>query len=411
MDRVVLLMLYRHTPFLDLSLASTRMMEQSRRTRFASGEWRSAAVYAVVVVGLLVLTAWNVTRSAALDEARRAYALVDLALCLQHALDHLARRPWSHEAALWAARSLSRLDYSGEAEPYYNRAGRLTLSDMQIRAYGLARGPNPERAIQAYNEILVLSPDNVTALRRLAAVLLPQNKTDALLTLAERLSQISSGKVIGWTLRGVVYHNDKNPQQAVAAFERILELDPELREMQLPRRLFWSHLADDLIASGRIDDAIRYLTKALAGVPDADLMNRLGQAYLLQGALADAERCFVQAAEWAPGDFTPQLNLAKLALQRHQQEEALKHLNQARLLGHLQSTTCSTTWLQCTASSAGRPMRIASRRRSSSFATSRLRQPGPPLAPGLAMHSERRCPGVAPVQVITAFFFQGVEAA
>ena len=139
--------------------------------------------------------------------------------------------------------------------------------------------------------------------------------------------------MIGWTLRGVVYHNDKNPQQAVAAFERVLELDPELREMQLPRRLFWSHLADDLVASGRINDAIRYLTKAVARRPDADLMNRLGQAYLLQGALADAERCFVQAAEWAPGDFTPQLNLAKLALQRHQQEQALKHLNQAKLLG------------------------------------------------------------------------------
>ena len=102
-----------------------------------------------------------------------------MALSLQHALDHLTGRPWSHEAALWAARCLSRLDYAGEAEPYYDRAGRLTLNDLQIRAYGLARGPSSERAIQAYNEILAISPDNVTALRRLAAVLLPQNKTDA----------------------------------------------------------------------------------------------------------------------------------------------------------------------------------------------------------------------------------------
>jgi len=272
------------------------------------------------------------TRSVALPEASRAYVRGDLALCLQHALDHLDRRPWSREAALWAARCLSRLDYSGEAEPYFQRAGRLTLNDSQIRAYGLVRGPHSERAIPIYDEILARSPENVTALRRLAAVELARNNTEALLKLADRLSHVPNGAVIGFTLRGVVYHNHKNPQQAVAAFEHLLELDPELREMPMPRRLFWSHFADDLIASGRIDDARRYLNKALEGAPDAELMNRLGQAYFLQGALDNAERCFGQAAEWDPNDHAPHLSLAKLALQRHHQEEALKHLNQAKLL-------------------------------------------------------------------------------
>ena len=70
--------------------------------------------------------------------------------------------------------------------------------------------------------------------------------------------------MIGATVRAVVYHNDDNPQAAAAAFEHVLELDPELREMPLPRRLFWSHFADDLIASGRIEDAGKYLSKAVA---------------------------------------------------------------------------------------------------------------------------------------------------
>jgi len=307
-------------------------MEQARLPSLRSPRWRAAVVFTLVLIGLLILTTWNLTRSAALSEARRAYIRGDLAGCLQHALDHLNRRPWSREAALWAARSLSRLDYSGEAELYFERAGRLGQSDQQIRAYGLARGPHPERAIPAYNAILARWPENVTALRRLAALELALNHTETLLELAERLSHIASGAVIGSTLRGVVYHNDRNPQQAVAAFEHLLELDPELREMPLPRRLFWSHLADDLFASGRIQDASRYLSKALADTPDAGLMNRLGQAYFLQGALADAEHCFGQAAEWDPSDYAPHLNLAKLALQRHQQQEALKHLNRARVL-------------------------------------------------------------------------------
>jgi tetratricopeptide (TPR) repeat protein len=280
----------------------------------------------------MIVTAWNLTRSDALAEARRAYAQGELALGLQHALDHLERRPWSREAALLAARCLSRLDYADEAEPYYQRAGRLSLSDLQVRAYGLVRGPHPERAIPAYHEILERAPDNVTAMRRLAAVLLARNDTAELLKLADRLSHTAHGDVIGSTLRGVAYHNDKNPQQAVAAFEHVLELDPNLREMPAARGLLWRHLTEDLAASGRLADAERYLTQALADAPDPELMNRLGTTYFLQGKLEDAERCFRQAMEWDPRSYAPHLNLAKLALQRRQPDEALKHLNQARLL-------------------------------------------------------------------------------
>jgi tetratricopeptide (TPR) repeat protein len=284
------------------------------------------------LIGLLILTAWNVTRSVALAQATQAYSRGELALCLGHALDHLQRQPWSRAAALGAARCLSRLDYSEQAEAYFRRAGHLTLADQQLRAYGLARGPHPELAITAYNEILARWPDNLTALRRLAAVQLARNNTHELHELAERISGTPGGAVLGHTLRGVIYHNDQNPQRAVISFEHVLQLDPDLREMPLPHRLFWSHLTADLIESGRIDDASRYLAKAVADTHDADFMNQLGLIYSLQGAADDAERCFHQAAEWAPSDYRPHLNLAKLALQHGDREKALKYLNTANVL-------------------------------------------------------------------------------
>jgi tetratricopeptide (TPR) repeat protein len=307
-------------------------MEQARLPKFRNQPWRTTIVFCLVLAGLSILTGWNLTRSDAIADARRSYTRAELVPCLEHALDHLERRPWSREAALLAARCLSRLDYAEDAEPYYRRAGQLELNDSQIRAFGLARGPHPEHAIPAYNEILVRWPDNVTALRRLAGVLLAQNKTEQLLKLADRLGQTPGGAVIGQTLRGVVYHNDKNAQQAVAAFERVLDLDPELREMPLARGMFWSHLADDLVASGRFDEAGRYLTRALTGNADAFLMNQLGRVYFLQGELDDAEHSFRQAAQWDPSDYSPRLELAKLALQRRDREEALLQLNQAHLL-------------------------------------------------------------------------------
>jgi tetratricopeptide (TPR) repeat protein len=285
-----------------------------------------------ILIVLAIITAWNLTRSEALAEAERAYARVDLVGGLQHALDHLERQPWSREAALLAARCLSRLDYAEQAEPYYRRAGRLSLNDQQIRAYGLVRGPHPERAIPAYREICRLAPDNVAAMRRLAAVLLSQGAKEQLLELADQLTRVPAGEVIGAMLRGTVYHNDQNPQMAVVAFEEVLRLDPELGVMPASRKLFWTQLAHDLIECGRIEDAGRRLEQALAGGPDADLMDLLGYTFYLRGAFDDADRCYRQAAEWDPSLYRPHLSLAKLALQLRRPDEALRELNQARQL-------------------------------------------------------------------------------
>src|SRR5581483_8054984 len=101
--------------------------EQPELSRRRWPRWRPLLLVGLMLAGLGGLTGWNLTRSSALDEARRAYARVDLYAALQHALDHLDRQPWSREAALVAANCLSRLDYSDQAEAYYQRAGRLSL--------------------------------------------------------------------------------------------------------------------------------------------------------------------------------------------------------------------------------------------------------------------------------------------
>jgi tetratricopeptide (TPR) repeat protein len=303
----------------------------SRHTN--SRRWPVRTAVALAFLSLFAVTAWNLTHSTALEEGASAYARGDLPLALERALTHLSRQPWNSQAAVLAANCLSRLDYSEEAEPYYARVRGMSLGDRQIRAYGLARGPHPERAVPVYHEILARWPENVTALRRLGAVLLALEKTDELEAVANRLIAIPSGVVLGQTLRSAVFHNQQNHEQAVAACEKVLELDPDLRQIPLPRRLFWMQFTDDLIGSGRIADARDRLRTYLATTQDAELMDRLGRIYLLlEGSLDDAQRCFMQATEWDPNEFAPHLDLAKLALQRHDPELALKHLSQANLL-------------------------------------------------------------------------------
>lgn len=290
-------------------------------------------IYAVLLLlAASIGTAWNVTRSEALQAGERSYARGDLAGSLQHALDLLDRQPWNRQAALLAARCLSRMDFAEPAEPYFRRAGRLSLGDLQIRAYGLARGSHPERAIPVYQQILEQAPDNVVAMRRLAGVLLSQGDAPRCLELARRLELTPNGEVFGAMLRGTVYHNQENPQLAVGAFERVLELDPRLDQIRGTRKLFWTQLNTDLIECGRIEDAGRHLERALADEQDAELMDLLGDTYFLRRKLEEAERCYRQAADWDSMFYRPHLNLAKLYLQLRRRDEALRELNRARAL-------------------------------------------------------------------------------
>src|SRR5205807_6532585 len=94
------------------------------------------------------------------------------------------------------------------------------------------------RAIRAYQEIVARWPDDVLALRRLAAVQLAVRNRAESLALADRLIEIPGGEAVGFSLRGSVHHDEENRAEAVAAYERVLQLDPELRVMPLPRRLF-----------------------------------------------------------------------------------------------------------------------------------------------------------------------------
>jgi tetratricopeptide (TPR) repeat protein len=284
----------------------------------------------LALAGLAALTVWNVTRSEWLSRSRRAYAQGELSVSLQQALDHLKRQPWSREAALLAARCLSRLDYAADAEPYYQKAGELDLNDLQIRAFGLVRGNHRRQAIEAYEQILARWPDNITALRRLAAVQLSENNIPQLNALADRLIHTPGGAVMGYTLEGVVAQSERNYEGVVEAFEHVLAEDPDLRSMPLPRLLFWSHLAESLIKMGRMEDVSRYLTRVLEQAPDVSLMNTLGQAYFLRGMLDEAERCYRQAAEWDPKTYVTYYNLGKIELQRHRPHLALPHLEAAR---------------------------------------------------------------------------------
>jgi tetratricopeptide (TPR) repeat protein len=286
-------------------------------------------VAAAVVVLTLGSAAWLGTRFDLLGRATSAYNRQQYRTALQAARDHLWLFPNDRRASLMAARCLTRLGRVREAEEHYRRAGLLELEDMQDRAYGLVQAGDPEGSANIYEQLLSRWPDDALALKRLAAVRMGQQHWRAVFDLADRLIASSSEEVAGFTLAAIAHHEWKHYAQAVDASRRVLELDPELKRMPLPRPLFWNNLALDLMALGRTEEARAYLERALAGMEDAGLMELLGLTYSQEGSTDQAERCWRQAERWDPDNADVCLDLGRLALSRQRWGEAVGFLKRA----------------------------------------------------------------------------------
>ena len=157
---------------------------------------------------------------------------------------------------------------------------------------------------------------------------------------------------------------------AVAAFERVLELDPDLREMPPGTRcsglilpMTWSPWAHR--------GCQPYLEYALSNTSDPIAMESPRNKFIFfEGALDDAERCFRRAAELAPNDHV----LFESRQARHFTPRP------GRRLGTIESGTgsfapgsmmcCTRSALRFIASSAARPRPIGFKRHWSGFASS-----------------------------------------
>jgi pentatricopeptide repeat protein len=290
----------------------------------------AAAIAAAVVVSL---TFWFAPNSGVLREAEDAYSKNNPTLALRLAYQHLKRHPASTDAALVAARSLSRLNRPDGAELYYRQAAALSHDDLHIRALGLVQGKQPEMAIQAYRDIVTRWPDDILALRRLGSVYLAERRNDETLAVADRLIGNPAGAVIGHTLKGVVYYNAKRHKQSLPEFERVMELDPELKLMPLkPRALFWIYLAEALVELGRPAEAREHLTRALQESDDPLIYNLLAHAYKAEGSPEKAEECWKEVVERDPRLAKPWHELGLLAIQRGDPEAAIPALERAAAL-------------------------------------------------------------------------------
>jgi tetratricopeptide (TPR) repeat protein len=299
------------------------------RSRLGSRRSCRIGLYLAITGGMIGAASWFLTRFDPVGRASTAFDRRQYLFALQAAQAHLEWYPNDRRASLLAARCLMRLGRYTQAEASYRKAAPLDLADAHARAYNLVNLNEPKRAVLAYDELLKRWPDDVLALKRVAAVRMGTVQWRDALDLAGRLIAIPGEEVAGQTMAGIAHHELKHYDQAVTSWLRVLEIDNDLKQMPLPRVLFWNNLSIDLIAGGRAEEARRYLTRALADCQDAGLMELLGLTYSQQGAIDDAERCWRQAESWDPNNADVCLDLGRLALSRNRWSEAVDLLQRA----------------------------------------------------------------------------------
>jgi tetratricopeptide (TPR) repeat protein len=284
------------------------------------------------LVALLGLTAWNLVDSGAVDQARTDYARKDFAAGLCKALDHLDRQPWSTEARHLAALCLSRLDFAAAAESFYRRSGALKHDEALVRAEGIMRANQRERAVQAFQDILARWPNDPTALQRLGGVLLTMERWDQAADAAAKLAQIPDRQLIGYTMLALACHHDANYTGAIEASEQVLRLDPELTSKWVVRETFLGQLAEDLAAVGRYPEARQQLERLLQSRDDPAAWAILGAVYRQEGRREEAKRCLEHSLSLNARLLSAWLGLARLALDQNAPEQAVQPLERARQL-------------------------------------------------------------------------------
>ena len=292
--------------------------------------WWLVVVIVAIIVPLAGWIGWSEYNAPELIKAEAALARNDPLAALHFARTHLASRLYSRSANRIAALSLSKLGQVDEAETHYAKLGSLDRDDRHVRALALVQSNRRESAIAAYNELLADSPDDILALRRLAAVQISEKLWADALKTAERLIAIPDGRVIGHTLAGVVHHDRLDPDSAVVAFDRVLALDPEAKGMPLnPRAMFWADYGQDLLAVGRTIDAKKVLHQGLREGTNARIADLLGVAYYQLGANEEAEQYWKEALRLQPNRGETLWRIGRLELQRGKPADALEPLKRA----------------------------------------------------------------------------------
>lgn len=174
---------------------------------------------------------------------------------------------------------------------------------------------------------------------------------------AKALKSVPNHEAIGRYLAGLVEIKRGNPEVAIEEWDRVLELDPQAEQINVPRNVFLYEIGIVKVENGKNEEGIKHLQEGLSLIRFDELQSRaddldkassamtaIGTAYDSLGDTDNAELYWKKQVEFQlrfslPADRKAREGLANLALIEKQPKVAINWLVPLRNQGDLKSST------------------------------------------------------------------------
>jgi len=179
-----------------------------------------------------------------------------------------------------------------------------------------------EEAIEAYEQAIMFTPENLHILNNLAPLYLRQGKTEKAVNALKKSLNGNPNDVVVWNKLANIYYEDEKIDEAIEAYKNavLLGSDPNIEHLKSNENslaansqsvLSLLRLAALYTKKNLFTDAISVYQKALMyATRSAEIWNEIGSLYLKLDAYEDAEKALLKAIRLKPDNGEAYLNLA-----------------------------------------------------------------------------------------------------
>jgi predicted Zn-dependent protease len=306
----------------------------------------------LTLVGWLIRDQWLAWQH--LEQAREALQRGEPALARSLLQRCVQTWPNSGETRFLAARAARRCGELNEASTHLEIAAAngwvdtaifLERALLQVQNGDLASAESYLQACLTHEH-----PDSELILEILTPAYLRQMRLPQMRDCVERWLRLNPQSATAWYLQGVLFERLILRREAVEAYSKAVQLEPNRRSYQLS-------LARALIENNRPDDARTYLKSLLAADPDnQELQLQLARSAMQAGDFSEASSLLEGLLQRNPSAGVLQLR-GRLELEQGNYKQANEYLQRAAQLEPYDTVTLYN-WLRCLRK-VGTPQQIA----------------------------------------------------
>ncbi|MBM80089.1 MAG: hypothetical protein CMJ78_05785 [Planctomycetaceae bacterium] len=289
--------------------------------------WFWVAVLSIAV-GLATLVSWGTTvwNERPLGTIHRHLEVKDFRRALSLANAYLDEFPDHSRAQSLKAQALAGMERWVEATELFEVSGAAEPDEVHIWATALLHQQQWKDALPLLQETLNHQPNNADALHEVTACHMQLGNHEAALATAERFQLQPNCGARGNLLIGTIHRNLNNNRSAVEAWRKVVELNPNADDLQIPAEDFFAEFGMALMNIGEVSEATQNLNRSVIIRPRATNYVELSDGYAQLGKVSEAETALQKALALDESNWQAREKLAELALRQEDTEQALQWL-------------------------------------------------------------------------------------